>query len=164
MKTLETILRRPLAAGIYYVGIIAVFLLIYSIYSIAERREQIGFAINALPLNFAFTVFSLALTLLPSVALRLFSFDILWRKVGHRAAITAVLVIGETLGMMFTLNLYMGALIGGGVGSLELVMVSLLNCVGVFFWGVVYTGLWVATKYRKELPPIDQDETHYPNS
>lgn len=155
MKTLESILKRPVMSGIFYVGSITALLLAYSIYNVALRREQVGFEINAVPLNFLFTIFSLCLTLLPLVAVRLFAFEIAWRKFQNRKAVAALLVSSELVGMLMILNFYMNSITNGGIGSVGLVIVSLLNLFGAVVWGIIASVLLVTTRTRADLPPAD---------
>lgn len=155
MKILESILKRPIFSGVFYVSSIGALLLIYSIYNVSLRRDQVGFEINAVPLNFLFTLFSLGLTLLPAVAVRLFAFEIAWRKFGHRAALATALIIFELMGMLMILNFYMNSITNGGIGSVALVIVSLVNLLGAVVWGIIAAGLWFSTRTRVDLPPAD---------
>lgn len=158
MKVLENILKRPLIASIYYTGSLAVLLLIYALMNASSSAsDSVGFAGNALPLNFALTVLSLGVTLLPGTLLRFFTFEIIWRKLGHRSALAAVLIIGEIFGMIFLLNFYMGSITSGGLGSLALVLVSLINIGIVIFWGIAAAAFWAGTKNKSDLPPSDWD-------
>lgn len=153
MKTIETILRRPVFYSVWYSVLLTVGLGLYSIFSLLNRGQALGSDVNAIPLNFGFAFLSILTLFVGTTMLRFYSYRVFWKHISKSKAVGVTFAIAEFIGFLFMLNLYMSSIVGGGVGFAAIALVSILNAIALVFWAIASLILW-ATLDRSELTDI----------
>lgn len=141
LKTTYQILLRPGRSAVIISVALAALVVILTVptavlHSDAEKNA-------AIPLNVAFSLITIAVTLLPGLFLRFFSYariaDVTAAVVDRIRLknVTMVALLIESLNIVFLLNAYLAATTGGGVGTLGVFAIAAFNIFWMIVWGVI---------------------------
>ena len=141
MKTAYQIILRPARSAVIISAALGALLAIFSVFSVAARNDQVSAA--AIPLNVILSMVTIAITFLPGLFFRLFSYarfaDVTSEGSDPRR-LRPVLLGGaliESVTVVFLLNAYMAAITGGGVGTLGVLAIAIGNLFWMAVWAVI---------------------------
>jgi hypothetical protein len=141
LKTAYQILSRPLRSSVIISSALGALLAIFSVFSVASGGVRDSIA--AVPLNATLALITIAITVLPGLYFRLYSYarfsDVTPQGYsGERFKLTVIVaLIIEALNFTFLLNSYMAAITGGGVGTLGILAIVGFNVFWMLIWGVI---------------------------
>jgi hypothetical protein len=141
LKAIYRILATPLRSAVILSSALGGLLAIFSVFAVASGSA--GESAAAIPLNAVFSLITIAITLLPGLYFRLYAYarysDVTPQGYDAdrlRPTATAALII-EALNFIFLLNAYMGAITGGGVGTLGVLAIAGFNIFWMVIWGII---------------------------
>lgn len=141
MKAIYRILATPLRSAVILSSALGGLLAIFSVFSVASGNT--GESAAAIPLNVVFSLITIAITLLPGLYFRLYAYarysDVTHEGYSAERLQTAGIVglVIEALNFIFLLNAYMGAITGGGVGTLGVLVIAGFNIFWLIIWGII---------------------------
>lgn len=141
LKTAYQILLRPGRSAVIISAALGALLAIFSVFSVAARNDEVSAA--AIPLNVVLSMVTIVITFLPGLYFRLFSYarfaDATSEGADPRRLRTALLAAAliESMSIVFSLNAYMAAITGGGVGTLGVLAIAAGNLFWMAVWAVI---------------------------
>lgn len=141
MKAIYRILVAPFRSAVILAATLGGLLAIFSGFAVSTKN--VDHSVGSIPLNIILALVTLALTFLPSLYFRLYSYARI-SSVSDESynpdRLKLVGVIGlvfEAIVFIFLTNAYMAAITDGGVGTLGILAITLLNTFAMAVWGVI---------------------------
>lgn len=130
--------KSPVITAVLYSGIVILLTITAAVYNFINGTMG---PISA-PFAVVLMILSVVITLLPAIALRLYSFKIFRKVKPEWENVTdALFFLVESAFFALTVLLYMGSMGGTVVAGVGLLLISIINIVFVLVWAIVAGGM-----------------------